>query len=283
MRDVSDPAVTATYFGTSSLYVTDGTVGIFIDAFLSRPPLLQVQFGRIRPNPARIDRALDDGNVGPVDAVFTAHSHFDHALDCVEVVTRKGGDLYGSPSTLNIGRGADLGEERMHLIQDGDEIAVGAFTVRVFEGMHSPGDRYPGVIDQPLRPPARARSYKTGDTFSFLLTHPTGAALVHPSANVVPGQFDGVRADVVYLGIGMLGAQDRTFQDDYWRHTVQTVQPKRVIPVHWDNFGRALTKKLRPMPRFLDDLSETRAFLATRPGIPIVWQQAFETIALFDH
>jgi len=274
--------VRATFFGTSSLYLTDGTSGIFIDAFLTRPSLFKVLFGKIRPDIGHIRKALADGNVGAVDALFTGHSHHDHALDSAEVLKVTGGHLYGSESTLNIGRGAGLDEGRLHRIGDGDQLAFGAFSVRVFRGVHSPGDRYPGTIDRPLVPPAKASEYRTGGTFSFHITHPAGNVLIHPSANFVAGTFGGVEADVLYLGIGGLGAQDKQFQEDYWSNTVGAVHPARIYPIHWDNFGRALTRPLKPMPRVLDNFARTKAFLATRRGAPIVWQDALETVTLFQ-
>ncbi|MFC7614008.1 hypothetical protein ACFQV2_11035 [Actinokineospora soli] len=172
----------------------------------------------------------------------------------------------------------------MSLIADGDEITVGAFTVRVFEGVHSPGDRYPGTIDAPLVPPARARDYRTGACYSFLITHPAGTALIHPSANFVPHRFDGLDVDVLYLGIGMLGAQSERFQDDYWRHVVEATGPDLVVPVHWDNFGRPLDRKPRPLPFFLDKFRRSEEFLERKTaaaGIRWRFQQPFETIAPF--
>lgn len=282
---MGNTTVRSTFFGTSSIYITDGTTGVFTDAFVSRPNLLKVALGRIEPNLNRIRSALVDGAVGPLDAVFTAHSHYDHALDSAVAVKLKGGILYGSESTLNVGRGNGLGESQLHNICDGDEYRFGNFFIRVFEGTHSPGDHYPGTIDAPLRPPAKAEAYKNRGTFSFLVTHPTGTIFIHPSANFVPYQFDGIQADLIYLGIGALGAQDEKFRSDYWRHTVEAIKPQLVIPVHWDNFGRPLTRKLRPLPRFLDKFKNTKEFLnrkSAEGGPVILWQDALETITPFQ-
>ena len=42
--------VRCTFFGTSSLYLTDGTTGIFIDAFLTRPSLSTLEHEPIKPD-----------------------------------------------------------------------------------------------------------------------------------------------------------------------------------------------------------------------------------------
>lgn len=277
--------VRSTFFGTSSIYLTDDEHGIFIDGFLSRPSLLRIGFGRISPNQNVIARSLERGNVTTLDAVFTAHSHFDHAMDSAEVIALRGGALFGSESTLNIGRGAGLAERLLHVIGDGDEFRFGDFAVRVFEGIHSPGNRYPGAIDEPLRAPAKADAFKEGGCFSFLITHPTGSMFIHPSANFVPDKFLGVHAEVLYLGVGALGAQDVRFQEDYWRHVVEPIGPKVILPVHWDNFGRPLTKPLRPLPRFLDKFTRTEQFLERKivsSEATLKWQDAFETITPFE-
>ena len=222
--------------------------------------------GRITPNPDLIASTLRAGGVDALDAVLTAHSHHDHALDSAEVIHQRGGHLYGSQSTLMIGRGAGLPERQLHLISDGTRLSF-------------------GTIDVPLSTPARASAFKDGGGFSLLVTHPTGSVFLHPSANTVPGKFAGHRAQVLNLGIGALGAQTPQFQREYWRQTVGTLTPRLVVPVHWDDFGRPLTRRLRPLPRFMDKLSTTKAFVDSMldDGEPRVhWQQAMETITPFE-
>ncbi|WP_436735651.1 MBL fold metallo-hydrolase [Streptomyces sp. BBFR102] len=274
----------STYFGTSTIHVTDGRSSLLVDGFLTRPPLLRVALGRIASDSGRIASALARGDVTRLDALFVAHSHYDHVLDSAEVVRLLGGGLHGSHSTLNVGRGAGLPERSMTVIHDGDRITVGAFTVRVLEGPHSPGDRYPGTIDTPLVPPAKARDYRTGNCYSFLITHPTGTMLIHPSANYTPHKYDGLDVDFLYLGVGALGARTRRFQDAYWHHVVEATRPGHIVPIHWDNFGRPLTRKLRPLPFLFDRFRRTRRLLDRRTaadGIPWHFQQPFEPLTPF--
>jgi len=283
---VDAASVRSTFFGTSSVHVTDGVSGVLIDGFFTRPSLLRVALGRpIAPDLGRISAALSRGGIEHLDALLVAHSHHDHVMDSPEIVKRVGGVLYGSESTVNVGRGAGLGEQAMACVSDGDTYVFGDFTVRVFEGAHSPGDRYPGTIDEPLVPPAKASAYRTGGCYSFHFEHPTGTMLVHPSANFVPNKFDGLDVDLLYLGIGALGAQSAQFQNDYWRHTVEATRPDLVIPVHWDHFGRPLHKKLRPMPRLLDNFAKTKELLARKSaesGIHVRFQKPYETISPFS-
>lgn len=267
------------------MHITDGVSAILVDGFFTRPSLLRIALGRpVAPDLERIAVALSRGGVERLDALFVAHSHHDHVMDAPEIVKRVGGVLHGSESTLNVGRGGGLDDESMARIEDGDQFAFGEFTVRVFEGVHSPGDRYPGTIDEPLVPPVRASAYRTGGCYSFLFEHPAGTILVHPSAGFVPGAFDGLDVDLLYLGIGALGRQPARFQNDYWHHTVEATRPGLVIPVHWDDFGRSLDEKLRPMPRILDEFARTEQLLdrkSAESGVPVRFQQPFETIIPF--
>ena len=109
--------------------------------------------------------------------------------------------------------------------------------------------------------------------------------LVHPSANFVPGKFAGLDVDLLYLGIGALGLQSARFQDDYWHHTVEATRPRLIVPVHWDDFGRSLDKKLRPMPRVMDRFARTKELLdrkSAESGIPVRFQEPFETLVPFS-
>ncbi|MBF5032897.1 MULTISPECIES: MBL fold metallo-hydrolase [unclassified Micromonospora] len=277
-------SVEAVFFGTSTVHVSDGSSGILIDGFLSRPSLLRVALGRVAPDLGRITAALSRAGVTRVDALFVSHSHYDHVMDAPEVVKHLGGRLFGSESTLNVGRGAGLDEQSMTRIADGDEYPVGAFTVRVFVGDHSPGNRFPGVIEAPLVPPVRASRYRDGGCFSFLVTHPGGSLLIHPSANYVPHRFDGLDVDVLYLAIGALGVQPQQFQSDYWRHVVDATRPGLIVPIHWDDFFVSLDRGLRPLPRFFDRFAVARAFLdrkSRESGIAVRFPKPFEVVRPF--
>ncbi|WP_030272279.1 MBL fold metallo-hydrolase [Micromonospora globosa] len=280
----SGASVEAVFFGTTTVYLSDGTSGILIDGFLSRPSLLRVALGRVAPDLGRITRALSRAGVTLLDALFVSHSHYDHAMDAPEVVKHLGGRLFGSESTLNMGRGAGLAEESMTCIADGDEHRIGAFTVRVLAGVHSPDNRFPGMIEEPLVPPVRASSYRDGGCLSFLITHPGGSLLIHPSANFVPGKFDGLDVDVLYLAIGALGVQPQRFQSDYWRHVVEATRPGLIVPIHWDNFFVSLDRRLRPLPAIFDRFAVTKAFLdrkSEETRIPVRFPEPFEVIRPF--
>jgi hypothetical protein len=64
----------------------------------------------------------------------------------------------------------------------------------------------------------------------------------------------------------------------------EAVDPKRIIPIHWDDFSRPLDQLLVPLPCPLDDFDATMAFLRERAGpknIDVKVLQAWDKIDPF--
>jgi L-ascorbate metabolism protein UlaG (beta-lactamase superfamily) len=245
--------LTARFMGVSTLMLSDGHTSIMTDGFFSRPGLLRVALGRIGPDCARIDTALRTLGYPTLAAVMVAHAHYDHALDSAVVASRTGAVLIGSASVANIGLGAGLAPGRIKTVETQQTFEFDPFKVQAFPSPHSLDAKFPGIIDAPLNPPARASAYKEGGNYSYLIEQHDGLRiLIHPSANFTKGQFNNVKADVVFLGIGMLGKQDLQFARDYWHEVVQVTGARLVIPIHWDDFFEPLDKGLHPMPAWMD-------------------------------
>lgn len=231
-----DPGVSVTWLGTAGALVSDGRTGILIDPFVSRYGLLKVGLGLpLGPRQDLIDGWLERLNCQNVQAVLVSHSHYDHSLDAPYFALKTGAVLAGSASTLNIGRGAGLAETQMAQIQPGQPLTFGDFTVRFIESRHGPAlfgrVPYPGTIDQPLVPPCKASAYRLGGVYGILIEHPAGTLLHHGSAGFVPGMYDGIRADVILLGI--TGREDTAA---YLAEVPGKARPARLIPIHFDDF-----------------------------------------------
>ncbi|GLZ27972.1 MBL fold metallo-hydrolase [Lentzea sp. NBRC 105346] len=275
-----DAEVTARFLGTSSVLLRDEDTALLVDGFVTRPGLLRVALGKIAPDPRSVRGAMERLGTPPIAAVICAHSHYDHALDAPVWAALTRAELVGSESTANIGRGLGVPSERLRVVGDGDVTAFGAFEVTFVETVHSPDDRYPGVVDRPLVPPARSRAWRTGKVYSIFVTHPRGTVLVHASANFRSGALRGRTADVVYLGIGTVGKQPSEFIETYWDEVVRATGARRVVLIHWDDFFVGLDRPLRPLPRLADDLDRTMSHIlpmAARDGVevalPVAWQQ----------
>ena len=198
--------------------------------------------------------------------MFPVHSHYDHAMDSPEVARRTGAQLVGSESTANIGRGVGLPDGQIRVVNPGEPMDFGAFTVTAIPSQHFPHGMAMGEITAPLVPPAGAMEYLEGGSFSLLFEHPAGALLVQGSAGWQPGALAGRRADVVLLGIGGLGSRDEAYREDYWREVVGAVGPRCVIPIHWDDFTLPLDEPLAASPLLLDDVPGSLDFLIGKTG-----------------
>ncbi len=275
-----------TFAGVSTLCFEDGRSSLLIDGFFSRPSLLRVGLGRIAPVPGRIDAGLErlgllGADARTLDAVLPVHSHFDHVMDAPDVARRTGAVLAGGASTLHVGRGAGLAGEQLHLLVARTPTAFGPWTVTAVPSEHCPPDRFPGEITESLSTPARAKAYRCGESWSFVVGHPDrGNTLVQGSAGFVPGALDGLTAEVAYLGVGQLGVLDEEYIEQYWQHTVTAVGARRVVLTHWDDFFRPLTEPLRALPYAGDDLDVTirvLSKLAARDGVrlhlPTLWRR----------
>lgn len=286
---ISLPAVTkeglhARFFGVTTIQIDDGETAIMIDGFFSRPGLAQLLFMKIEPNEASIDSALE--KVPNLAAVLVAHSHYDHAMDSAVVAQRKKAVLFGTNSTANIGHGyPKLPSGQIKIPKHGEIWPFGRFSIQFLESPHSPDLYYPGEIAQPLKSPALVGDYREGRNFSFVLRHQLGTILIHPSANYSPCLYKDVKADVVFLSIGLLGKQSEAFRREYWQQVVRATGAKLVIPIHWDDLTRPLDKPLLPMPYIVDNFNAAMEFvlgMAKADGIHVRFMPLFEAVNVMD-
>lgn len=275
-------APSVTWMGVATLLIDDGSSALMTDGYFSRPSLARIAAGKVSPSPARVDGCLARAKVSRLAGVIPVHTHIDHVLDSALVADRTGAQLVGGRSAANVGRGYGLPEDRIVVAVDGEPIRLGAYDVTLIESHHCPPDRFPGVIDEPVIPPVKASAYRCGESWSTLVHHrPTDRRLlIQGSAGFVKGALAGHRADAVYLSVGQLGLQPRSYLVDYWAETVRAVGAHRVILIHWDDFFRPLTKPLRALPYAGDDLDFSVNILdelAADDGValhlPTVWQR----------
>lgn len=267
-----DSPLWVTWMGVATLLVDDGTSALMTDGYFSRPGLASVAAGKVAPSEARVDGCLARARVSRLAAVIPVHTHIDHALDSALVADRTGAQLVGGESAANLGRGYGLPAERIVVATSGVPMTLGAFDVTLIESHHCPPDRFPGAISAPVRPPVKASAYRCGEAWSALIQHRASGRrlLIQGSAGYVTGALAGMSADVVYLSVGQLGLQPRSYITEYWDQTVRAVGARRVIGIHWDDFFRPLTEPLRALPFAGDDLNVSMRVLdelAARDGV----------------
>jgi L-ascorbate metabolism protein UlaG (beta-lactamase superfamily) len=241
----SSSSIKAVWLGTAGLFVSDGETSFYIDPYVSRVSAFSVFGGiKIRPDIKSIDECITRTSGQNAAAVLLGHSHFDHLLDAPEFVKKTGALLVGSESTANVGRGCGIPDEKIRIIKNGVTIDVGAFNIRFIEGIHGPAFLgripYPGNIEKPFAPPAKASDYRLGGFYGMVVNHPLGSFIHHGSAGWIPGMYDGIKAHTVFLCLA--GRKDTR---SYLEETVLKTGAKRIIPIHHDWFFSPFERGVR--------------------------------------
>lgn len=229
-----------TYFGTTVLLFDDGQTQILFDAHITRPSLNKVFLGKLETNEQLVDEVIAKHRMDRVKAIFISHAHYDHVLDAAYFAKQCDSFVYGSESALNVVRGGNVPEEKLKLFSIGEPVIIEDYKITVLQSCHSKthwyNDDLGKVIEAPVCQPARKKEYKEGGSFDFLVENQGKKYLIRPSFNYMEGQLDGIEADILYLAIG--GISDSTEKERrlFFNETVEKVNPKLVIPIHWDNF-----------------------------------------------
>lgn len=258
--------VTVTWFGITSLLFDDGETQVLIDGTFSRPSVADVLLQRrIWSDVATINHALAEFRLNRLAAIVPVHSHYDHAMDAGVIANRTSAVVLGSESTANIARGAGVPVNQYQILADGESRQFGAFTITLLESRHAPigpGEDGPfeGVIEEPLRQPARVKDWRSGVTWSVLVGHPTGTTLVQGSAGFLESALPEQSADVVMLGIAGVADLGREYLHAYWDETVLRTGASTIYPVHYDDFTRPFGE-IALFPTFVDDVVTTASWL----------------------
>ncbi|MBL7664624.1 MAG: MBL fold metallo-hydrolase [Bacteriovoracaceae bacterium] len=240
--------ISFTWLGTTGSYITDGKTGLLFDPVVTRPSLTQVMFYRpISSDQKLVQEWIDKIQMKNVSAVFISHSHYDHAFDAAAFTKTLGATLYGTKTTYYIGKGGDVPEEKLKVIQAEEVYTVGAFKVTVLPSDHTPligsYQAFPGELKEPLRQPAPASAYVMGGAFGFYIEHAKGNIFFLPmSTRSEKLHFNERHADVVLQGIA-----SRKSTKDLLKELSLPAKPKTIIPLHFDDFSYPLAEGFRAL------------------------------------
>lgn len=249
------------WLGIACIEIDTGDEVLLIDPYLSRIPFRKAYFGRIKPD-VKASQFVDR-----CDYILVTHSHFDHLLDAPPIALRTGARLFGSPNTARLAVSLGIPPDRVRTVHAGENLAAGRFRVKVFAYKHTPLPGYnPGELPRVLRPPLRARDYRLDLGCCYHITAGRTTFLtdpgIEPSVNV--------QADILFT---------QPYHNlDYYRKLLDTVRPKQVVPLHWDNLFNRTDKKpyFRP-PSFnwpplkrIDFDDFTRTIHAVAPDVKVI-------------
>lgn len=262
-RPVLPVGLAVQWLGTAGFRVVAGEHHFWLDPHLSRHTLLQLVTGPIAPDLDRIGASVDAAH-----AVAVGHAHFDHALDTPAIAKLYGAQVYGSSDVLNYCRGEQVPEAQLHeLAGDGETFAQGPFVLRAVKSAHSPlfaGQvPLPGRITAPFAAPARYTRWRVGEVFGLHLSAVSGSLYHIGSAGLRDAELRGISADVVLAcTIG------RHATPNFVPRLLDALQPKLVIPCHWDQFWRPLHAPAKQIPT--NDLAGFVREVQAHPSSPEV-------------
>ena len=245
-----------TYLGTTSLLFDDGKDQVLFDCHITRPSLPKYITGSEKTNTALADELISKHHIDRLKAIFISHSHHDHVMDAPYFLNKTGATMYGSSSALNVARGGNVAESQLVEFRAEEIYHVGDYSVKVIKSLHSKptilNNDLGETIDAPLPADAKLRDYKEGGSYDFYVEAEGKRFLIRPSFNYREGQLDGYKADVLFLGVAGLAKADEATEKKFFEETVAKVQPKLIIPVHWDNFFSPLTEPVTGMPSLIE-------------------------------
>lgn len=228
------PGLEIEWLGVSGYRLTFEGVSLFIDPYVSRVPLRHLLLRRpAMPDPAMLDRYISAP--GPVAGVLVGHTHFDHAVDAPAVAKRFGTKAYGSDSLVRLMRLHGLGGAAVE-VTPGEPCELGPFVVRFVRSRHSKlilGRKVP--FDGPLTcdqlDGLSPGAYKCGQVWGIRI-EVGGTSLYHQgSADLDDEELGREPVDIFLAGVA-----GRSVTPRYWERVLPRLDPKVVVPTHYDNF-----------------------------------------------
>lgn len=215
---------------------------LFIDPYVSRVPFSDLLRRRpTLPDPEALDRFVLAP--GEVVGVLVGHTHFDHAVDAPAIARRFGCRAYGSDSLVRLMALHGLADRAVE-VEPYRTYELGPFKVGFTPSVHSKlllglAVPYDGDLTCEHLDALSPAAYRCGQVWGISV-EVAGLRFYHQgSANLID---DAVRERGV--DVFLAGVAGRSFTDDYWRRILTRLQPRAVIPTHYDNLFRPLGQQL---------------------------------------
>lgn len=235
------PGLSLTWFGTAGFRLAyQGTV-IWIDPYVTRLPIGQLARRRVvPPSEDAVARWIDRA-----DAVLVGHTHFDHALDVPAIVRAHACKAYGSTSLQHLLGLYGLAEAAV-VVEAHRRYEVGPFRFHFVPSVHSKlqlglGIPYAGELTCEHVEGLTPQAYKCGQVWGLLI-EVAGARIYHQgSADLIESEIKDKGVDVF-----LCGASGRRFTPRYVERIVRALEPKLIVPTHYDDFFRPLGSEAAP-------------------------------------
>jgi L-ascorbate metabolism protein UlaG (beta-lactamase superfamily) len=241
------PGLELSWLGVSGYCLTYEGVSVFVDPYVSRVPLRSLLLRRRAvPAEAMIDRYASAP--GSVAGVLVGHTHFDHAVDAPAIARRHRARAYGSASLAQLMRLHGLGDLAVEVVAH-QPYELGPFVVRFVPSRHSKllfGRKVPmdGELTCEHLDGLAPGAYKCGAVWGIRI-EVAGVVLYHQgSANLDDAELRDGPVDVFLAGVA-----GRSVTPHYWERILPRLDPRVVVPTHYDNFFSPLGRPQDLAPR----------------------------------
>ncbi len=231
------------WLGVSGYRISYAGHTLFIDPYVSRVSLRALlRREPAQPDPALIDRYIGDPP-GSVVGVLVGHTHFDHAVDAPAVARRFGCRAYGSDSLVALMALYGLAHSAVS-VEPYRRYELGPFTVSFVPSAHSklllglavPAD---GELTCDHLDGLSAGAYRCGQVWGIHI-EVAGVSFYHQgSANLID---DAIRHRGVDFFLS--GVAGRGFTRDFWPRILRRLEPRVVVPTHYDDFFKPLSEPM---------------------------------------
>ncbi len=230
------------WLGVSGYRISAEGRTLFVDPYLSRVPFADLLRRRSAlPDPAMLERFVHAP--GEVVGVLVGHTHFDHAVDAPAIARRFGCKAYGSDSLVTLMGLHGLAEQTVE-VEPYRSYELGPFEVSFTPSVHSKlllglAVPYDGDLTCEHLDGLTPSAYRCGQVWGISIKV-AGVSFYHQgSANLIDEAVRERDVDVFLAGVA-----GRNFTDDYWQRIIPRLDPKVVVPTHYDNFFRPLGQRL---------------------------------------
>lgn len=233
------------YFGAAGWEITDGTIKVLVDPYLTR-----IKLGTgpsISPDDTRAtveredifvsDTLLIDSLISDADFILVHHSHFDHLADVPYIARITGAKVVGTETTCNILRAYGIPDDQLYPVKGGEDYQFESFSVRVIPSIHSALNAKHYIDNRTYaevpKAPLKVSEFIEGGSLMFKARFARHEVLTMGSMNFVERELQGIETDILIAGVnrsqlGLYKYNERLLK--------VTNNPKIIIPTHWDNF-----------------------------------------------
>jgi L-ascorbate metabolism protein UlaG (beta-lactamase superfamily) len=241
------PGLELEWLGVSGYRLSYEGATIFVDPYLSRAPLASLLLRRTAlPDPTALDRFLRAP--GEVAGVLVGHTHFDHAVDAPAIARRFGCRAYGSESLVRLmelhglaGQAVEVDPYRTYELGPFEVAFTPSAHSKLLLGLAVPFD---GELTCEHLDALSPGAYRCGQVWGIAI-RVAGITLYHQgSAELVDEALRERNVDVFLAGVA-----GRGFTRDYWKRILPRLDPRVVVPTHYDNFFRPLGRRMEFISR----------------------------------